>query len=110
MKEKSMAGSALETQHSEGVLLEEEVREPRRYRVLLHNDDYTSMAFVVEVLMDIFRKSVDEATAIMMAVHEHGVGQCGVYTHEIAESKATRVHRRARDAGFPLKCTLEEVE
>ena len=91
-------------------LLEEDVREPRRYRVLLHNDDYTSMDFVVAVLMDIFRKSVEEATAIMLAVHERGVGQCGIYTHEIAETKVAQVHTRARRAGFPLKCTLEEVE
>ena len=91
-------------------LLEEDIREPRRYRVLLHNDDYTSMDFVVAVLMDIFRKSVEEATAIMLAVHERGVGQCGIYTHEIAETKVAQVHTRARRAGFPLKCTLEEVE
>lgn len=91
-------------------LLEEEIREPRRYRVLLHNDDYTSMDFVVAVLMDIFRKSVEEATAIMLAVHERGVGQCGIYTHEIAETKVAQVHMRARRAGFPLKCTMEEAE
>lgn len=98
-----------ETRRESGALLEEEIREPRRYRVLLHNDDYTSMDFVVGVLMDVFRKSVEEATAIMLAVHERGFGQCGIYTHEIAESKAAQVHRKARQAGFPLKCTLEEV-
>lgn len=96
-------------QGNEG-LLEEDVREPRRYRVLLHNDDYTSMEFVVTVLVDIFRKNAEEATAIMLAVHERGVGHCGIYTHEIAETKIAQVHIRARRAGFPLKCTLEEVE
>lgn len=91
-------------------LLEEDVREPRRYRVLLHNDDYTSMEFVIAVLVDIFRKNAEEATAIMLAVHERGLGSCGVYTHEIAETKVSQVHLRARRAGFPLKCTLEEVD
>lgn len=96
--------------HQGESLLEEDLREPRRYKVLLHNDDYTSMEFVVAILVDVFRKSAEEATAIMLAVHERGLGQCGIYTHEIAETKVTQVHMRARRAGFPLKCTLEEVE
>lgn len=105
-----MAFSDHGVQESEGILSTEEIKEPRRYRVLLHNDDYTSMDFVVDVLMDVFRKNVEEATAIMLAVHERGMGQCGVYTHEIAESKVAQVRRKARSAGFPLKCTLEEVK
>lgn len=105
-----MSGRQPEVREDGDALLEEDLREPRSYRVLLHNDDYTSMDFVVAVLMDIFKKSVEEATAIMLAVHERGIGQCGIYTHEIAETKVGQVLRRARQAGFPLKCTLEEVE
>ena len=85
-----------------------EVREPRRYRVLLHNDDYTTMEFVVEVLVSIFRKTSDEAMAIMLTVHERGLGSCGVYTEEVAETKVAQVHDRARKAGFPLRCSMEE--
>lgn len=105
-----MAIPGLATKEGNDALLEDDVREPRRYRVLLHNDHYTSMEFVVSVLIEIFRKTVEEATTIMLAVHERGVGQCGVYTHEIAEAKASLVHIRAHSAGYPLKCTLEEVE
>lgn len=85
-----------------------DVREPRRYRVLLHNDDYTTMDFVVEILVDIFRKTVTEAHAVMISVHETGLGCCGVYTQEVAETKVTQVHARARKAGFPLRCSMEE--
>lgn len=92
------------------ILLDEEIREPRMYRVLLHNDDYTTMEFVIGILIDVFRKSAEEAAAIMLSVHEKGVGVCGVYAHEVAETKAALVHGRARQAGFPLKCTLEETE
>ena len=85
-----------------------DAREPRRYRVLLHNDDYTTMEFVVEVLVTIFRKTTDEAMGIMLAVHERGLGSCGVYTEEVAETKVAQVHDRARKAGFPLRCSMEE--
>ncbi len=105
-----MAKSHLGTQHDNDILLDEDVREPRRYRVFLHNDDYTSMEFVVLVLMKIFRKSTEEATRIMLAVHEQGVGLCGIYTHEIAETKVILVRNLAREAGFPLRCTLEVAE
>lgn len=91
------------------VILEKKLREPDRYRVLLHNDDYTSMEFVVAVLCAIFHKTTEEATAIMLAVHQHGVGQCGVYTHEVAEAKVHQVHNAAQVAGFPLKCTMEKI-
>lgn len=89
-------------------LVEGKIKEPDRYSVLLHNDDYTSMEFVVAVLCDIFRKTVDEATAIMLNVHQKGVGQCGVYTFEVAEAKVRSVERRARAAGYPLRCTMEK--
>jgi ATP-dependent Clp protease adaptor protein ClpS len=77
--------------------------------VLLHNDDYTSMDFVVAVLIDIFRKSREQAMSIMLSVHEKGIGVCGVYTAEVAETKVAMVHARARAEGFPLRCSMEEV-
>ena len=85
-----------------------DVREPRRFRVLLHNDDYTTMEFVIDILMGIFGKGLDEATAIMLSVHERGLGTCGVFTEEVAETKVAQVHDRARKAGFPLRCSMEE--
>lgn len=91
------------------VALEDQVREPRQFKVLLHNDDYTSMDFVVEVLIDVFGKSEAEAMAIMMSVHEKGIGVCGIYTAEVAETKVHLVHRMARKRSFPLRCSMEEV-
>ncbi len=95
-------------EHESGTDAREEIREPRLYRVLLHNDDYTTMEFVVLVLVDIFHKTPEEASAIMLSVHEKGLGVCGVYPREIAEFRTSRVIRRAREAGFPLLCTMEE--
>lgn len=86
----------------------EEVREPSMYKVLLHNDDYTSMDFVVEILMFVFNKSPEESTRIMLNVHRQGIGLCGIYTYEVAETKVDRVHVLAREKGFPLKCTMEK--
>ncbi len=91
------------------VLLEDELKEPRKYRVLLHNDDYTSMEFVIAVLMQVFRKTEEESTEIMLKVHNDGVGVCGVYTAEVAETRVEMVRQLAKQAGFPLKCTIEEV-
>ena len=91
-----------------GVVLEEELKEPAMYRVILHNDDYTTMDFVVMVLMEIFRKTADEAETIMLEVHEKGTGLCGVYPKEIAEFRVGQVLRRANEAGFPLLCTMEK--
>lgn len=84
-----------------------EVKEPSMYRVLLHNDDYTSMEFVVAVLMHVFKKSVEESTRIMLNVHNTGIGVCGTYPYEVAETKVKTVQSLAREHGFPLKCTLE---
>lgn len=80
---------------------------PHLYRVYLLNDDYTTMDFVVHVLMTIFDKPKIEATAIMLHVHRHGKGLAGVYTKEIAETKVYEVEKLARTHGFPLKCTIE---
>lgn len=80
---------------------------PSLYKVLLHNDNYTTMDFVVEVLQDVFRKPADAAVRIMLAVHHEGVGVAGVYVKSIAEMKVKTVHDRAQDAGFPLRCSME---
>ncbi len=89
------------------LLDERQVKEPRKYKVLLHNDDYTTMDFVVEILVRVFRKDEDQAMAIMLSVHNQGFGVCGTYTAEVAETKVDLVHRLAKSAGFPLKCSME---
>lgn len=85
----------------------EKVEKPRMFRVILHNDDYTTMEFVVYVLMEVFRKSQLEATRIMLTVHRSGRGVAGVYTRDVAETKAEQTVDRAREAGFPLLATTE---
>ncbi len=87
---------------------EEEIEEPPMYQVLLHNDDYTTMEFVVYVLMRVFNRSTETAVQIMLNVHEQGIGVCGVYTYEVAETKIATVHTLAKENGFPLRCTMEE--
>ena len=86
-----------------------EVREPSLYRVLLHNDDYTSMDFVIMVLEQVFHKSTAEASKIMLNVHNQGVGVAGVYTREICETKISQVHDLARKNEFPLRCSMEQL-
>lgn len=85
------------------------VEEPRLYRVILHNDHYTTMDFVVEILIRIFDKSSAEAVKIMLDTHRLGRGICGVYTYDLAVTKVSQVHRIARMRGFPLKCSYEEA-
>jgi ATP-dependent Clp protease adaptor protein ClpS len=80
---------------------------PRRWRVLLHNDDFTTMEFVVEVLVAHFHKGVTEATRIMLEVHVKGAGVAGVYPRDVAETKIVRVTREAEARGFPLLLTME---
>lgn len=92
-----------------GLLVEDQLREPRQFKVLLHNDDYTSMDFVVEVLMNVFGKTEAEALSIMLSVHEKGIGLCGIYTAEVAETKVQIVHQMAKARSFPLRCSMEEV-
>ena len=84
-------------------------QEPTQYRVVLLNDDYTTMAFVIEVLESVFQKGPAEAYKIMMHVHLNGRGIAGVYPWEVAETKAEAVQTLARGAGFPLKAVVEEV-
>ncbi len=94
-----------------GVLTEEKkkVQEPHLYKVLLHNDDYTTMEFVIMILETIFRKNPGDATRIMLNVHQQGIGVAGIYTREIADTKVHIVHDLARKNEFPLRCSLEKV-
>jgi len=85
------------------------LQEPKMYRVILHNDHYTTMDFVIEVLMIVFHKAAAEATKIMLDVHKKGAGVCGVYTYDIASTKVSVVHNMAKRREFPLKCSLEEA-
>ena len=86
-----------------------QVKKPDMFKVLLLNDDYTTMDFVIEVLETVFHKSPAEAYRIMMAVHTQGKGLCGVYSHEVAETKVASVVERARSNGFPLLAAMEPV-
>lgn len=88
----------------------EELKEPPLYKVLLHNDDYTTMDFVVMILESVFKKDKSEAIRIMLNVHHQGLGIAGVYTREIGETKIAVVHGLARKNQFPLKCSLEKVD
>jgi ATP-dependent Clp protease adaptor protein ClpS len=88
---------------------EQEVRQPPLFRVVIHNDDYTSMEFVVSVLESIFMMHPAEAYRVMMQVHRDGRGPCGVYPYEIAETKVCLVHDLARDRGFPLRASTEDA-
>lgn len=84
------------------------LEEPKKYKVFLLNDDFSTMDFVIEVLVKIFRKSTDESTAIMLNIHNNGKDVCGIYTHEIASTKVMQVKQLAREKGFPLKAMMEE--
>ncbi len=99
------------TEHQSDVLTQKDIQveEPKLFKVLLHNDNYTTMDFVVMVLEKIFYKSTAEATAIMLNVHQKGVGVCGVYPFDVAETKVTQVHNLAKKHQFPLKSSMEEA-
>ena len=85
-----------------------QTKKPSLYRVLLLNDDYTPMEFVVHVLERFFNKDREAATRIMLHVHHHGIGECGVYTYEVAETKVTQVMDFARKHQHPLQCVMEK--
>ena len=85
------------------------VKKPQMFKVLLINDDYTTMDFVVAILEGVFKKSPAEAVRIMLQVHKRGSGVCGIFSRQIAESKIKIVHDKAQAEGFPLRCTMEEV-
>ncbi len=88
--------------------LKPKMQRPNLYRVLLLNDDYTPMEFVVLILQDVFNKTREEATRIMYHVHQKGVGECGVFPYEVAETKVTRVMDTARKNQHPLQCVMEK--
>jgi len=88
---------------------ETEIREPKMYRVIIHNDHYTTMEFVIEILEKIFHKPAQEASQIMFDVHRRGSGNCGVYSLDVARTKVSQVHTLARQHDFPLRCSYEEA-
>ncbi|WP_121628080.1 ATP-dependent Clp protease adaptor ClpS [Poseidonibacter antarcticus] len=85
-----------------------DLQEPKKYKVFLLNDDYSTMDFVIDVLVKVFRKSLDESSVIMLNIHNNGREICGIYTHEIAATKVGQVKSMAREKGFPLKAVMEE--
>ena len=103
----------LENSHDYGLddelSTKDEITEPKMYRVVMHNDHYTTMEFVIEMLTQIFRKEEPEAYKIMMEIHQQGSGICGVFTLDIALTKIAEVHKRAREKSYPLKCSYDEV-
>lgn len=87
----------------------EKIREPKSYRVIMHNDDFTTMEFVVEILVDIFHKDTDEAERLMLMVHEIGKASVGSYPYDIAMTKVKAATDRAENEGFPFRMTVEEA-
>jgi ATP-dependent Clp protease adaptor protein ClpS len=91
----------------EQTMVRERLKRPRKHKVILHNDDFTPMEFVVEILESVFNRSGAEATRIMLTVHRSGIGIAGVFSCEVAEAKAVKTVRFARESGYPLLCTTE---
>ncbi|HKS94235.1 MAG TPA: ATP-dependent Clp protease adapter ClpS [Gammaproteobacteria bacterium] len=107
-----MSEERQDTEYQRGLVVEEvkpRLKKPPLYKVVLLNDDYTPMEFVVEVLQTFFRMDRSHATQIMLHVHTRGKGVCGVFTYEIAETKAAQVNDYSREHQHPLLCTLEEA-
>ena len=104
-----MGGAGRESEGSVVTEKKQQTKQPSMYKVLLHNDDYTTMDFVVMVLETVFHKSAEEATLIMLNVHEQGVGVAGVYPRDVAETKVILVHDLARKNEYPLKCSMEKA-
>jgi ATP-dependent Clp protease adaptor protein ClpS len=103
-------GDSIGDEGGNDALVEEappKVKRPGKYLVILHNDDYTTMDFVVEILQRFFQKSETEASDLMLQVHQKGQAVCGIYPYEIAETKVIQVKEYSRSRGFPLKCTVE---
>lgn len=84
-------------------------KKPDMYQVILHNDHYTTMDFVIEVLMKFFHMQAAQSTQVMLDVHKKGYGVCGTYTYDIAQTKVDEVHKLAKERSFPLKCSCEKV-
>ncbi len=102
-------GAGYKFEEDQSLKTEKRLDEPRMYRVMLHNDHYTTMDFVVEVLMKIFHMPAAKAVQVMLDVHKKGAGMCGVYTLDIAVTKVGQVHQMAKSREFPLKCSYEEA-
>ena len=102
-----MADKKGKTKRDESVSVKDRVQRPRRYKVLMHNDDYTPMNFVVQMLEQIFHRTPAEATRIMLTVHRQGSGVAGTYSREIAETKSSQTMQIAREQGFPLLLSTE---
>ena len=98
-----------ESEHGLVTETKKKLKRPSLYKVLLHNDDYTTKEFVVQVLQYVFHKEQTEAVQIMLHVHKKGLGVAGVYSYEIAETKVELVEKLARQYEYPLKCTMEEA-
>ena len=110
----NMSGDSDESpdHHNTGLVTEEakpELKRPSMYRVVLLNDDYTPMDFVIQILMGFFAMNQEKATQVMLAVHTKGKGVCGVFTRDIAETKATQVNQYARESSHPLLCEVEKA-
>jgi ATP-dependent Clp protease adaptor protein ClpS len=104
---KHKAGKQEQGEVATAIDAEKRLAKPRLYKVILHNDDFTTMEFVVYVLQTVFRLPEPDAMRIMLTVHRQGAGTAGSYTHEVAETKAAKVTALAREAEFPLLCTIE---
>lgn len=89
------------------VIEQVKVKKPKKYKVILHNDDYTTMEFVIFILKVVFHKTTSEAESIMLEVHNKGRGVCGIYSYEIAETKSKKVEVLAKEQSHPLICTIE---
>lgn len=107
MSPMSKLNHELDEDGSVATIVKKKLQRPKKYKVLLHNDDYTTMEFVVFILESVFGKTYDEAEAIMLEIHQKGMGVCGIYTYEIAESKAKKVEYLAKENSFPLLCSVE---
>lgn len=107
MADENVNGTGLDGDLLEDV--ENRVKEPDMYVVILHNDHYTTMDFVVTVLIEVFHKSTPEATKIMLDVHKKGKGLVGTFPYDIAATKVAQVRAMAKDAEYPLKCTMEKA-
>ncbi len=106
--DKNGNGNVTDGQTGVAIKSRPKVKKPSMYKVLMLNDDYTPMEFVVQVLEQFFSKAHEDAIRIMLHVHQRGVGICGVYTYEVAETKVTQVIDYARKNQHPLQCTLEK--
>lgn len=106
-----MSAQKYENEHQGAVVTEkkQKTKEPSLFKVLLHNDDYTTMEFVIMVLQVVFNKNITAATEIMMNVHKKGIGVAGIYTREIAETKVALVHEFAKKNQHPLRCSMERA-